>query len=157
MKDNQYPGYAALAIALISIVPILAGGCGGSSSHSTPVDQSQTLSNLGELGLAVNQYTIDYDEHMPIATNSTQFKAELMPYTRDSSVFVDSNTNLPLVWNASLAGKVITSYPDYSVVVMVYDQDPPVDNSIPLVLLSGKPETVTDAEFAQLKTTSGIQ
>jgi len=142
------------AVVLGSVSTVVTG-CGG-SSHSNTVDQTQTLSNLKAVGLALAQYTEDYDEQLPSGTTSAAIDSQLLSYNHDSSIFIDPNNKVPFAWNASLSGKSPDIFPDVSLIMTFYDEQPPVQDSIPVLLLNGQAHTETSAQFAQLKSTSGI-
>ena len=156
MTNQKLWGRCFAATVLILPCAFSSAGCGGSSSHSEPVDQTQTTNNLKSLTLALDQYTEDYDDQMPNVTTPAGIKTALMPYTHNSTVFVDPINNVPFGWNASLSGKVPATYPDGSLIITFYDAQPPVANSIPVSLLNSQTQLVTSAQFTQLKSTSGI-
>ncbi len=139
-------------------LPAVLGGCGGSSSSgsSASVNQTGTLDNLHTLGVALIEYEQDSDELLPVAQDTQALIPKLMPYTHDSSVFVDPNTNMQLSWNASLSGTSIILYPDFSKIVAFYDASPPVVEARPVGLLDAQAELVTDAQWQQLKSASHI-
>ncbi|MGI4789021.1 MAG: hypothetical protein ACRYFS_09245 [Janthinobacterium lividum] len=84
--------------------------------HVTPVPAilavspgSQDASNLKQIGLATFQYAVDYNETLPETTNYTQFEDILLPYIRNSSLFVSPGTGLPYVLNPAIGGMSLAS------------------------------------------------
>jgi hypothetical protein len=102
------------------------------------------------------QYIQDWDEKLPPAQTTAALEPLLMPYTHDSNVFVNPNTDVPFQYNASLAGTTLSLYSDYSTIVTFYVLNPPVAGARPIVLLNATAKLVNEAQWQQLEATSGI-
>lgn len=88
------------------------------------------------LGLAVQQYTQDYDEILPPMHTPDEFQTALFPYTRSHNVFYAPNGK-PFLPNASLSGVSLASIADPSSTVLLMDQPPYVSGAPTLAYLDG--------------------
>ena len=141
-------------------------GCGGGSSSTTPaVDQTQTLSNLRSLNVALFKYAGAHDEILPVAQNITELKPFLLPYLTDPGVLEDPVTHTAYTWNSSFSGKSVASlgdinsveFPgDIARVVAFYTANPVDINARPIVGINGKAKLVTNAEWKLIKAVSQI-
>ena len=100
-------------------------------------------------------YAQDYEGLLPIAPNYEALKPLVFPYHKDSSDYVDPNTNLPFAWNNYFSGKS-TNTEDLTGIATFYVAIPIIPNARPVAVFNGTEKLVTDAEWAQLKATSHI-
>ena len=157
---------------------LLISGCGGSGSSSStssmapttrashpvvtvtapipPITQTQTLSNLKQVGLALLEYVQDWDERYPLAQTTTALEPALYPYARTNSIYTDPNTGGLFQYNATLAGTVTSTYNMPSTYVTFYDLNPPLSDAQPVAFLDGHVALVTEAQWTQYKLSSNI-
>jgi prepilin-type processing-associated H-X9-DG protein len=96
--------------------------------------------NMRRLGLALLQYAQDYDEMLPPATNISQFKSELMPYTRDASVFRCPDSSAYYVLNTSISGQSLGAFSVPSSVEVAHDPNFNADGTFNTLYLDGHVE-----------------
>ena len=77
----------------------------GHVTPAPPMTSGQSdASNLKQLGLATIQYTQDNDEFFPTTTDYSTFESELLPYTKNSQIFVSPGSQLPYILNPAISG-----------------------------------------------------
>lgn len=146
----------------LSALPFFISGCGGGNSACptsvTPADQTMALSRLARLSQAVGLYVQDYDQVFPIAKNQSSMQLLLFPYTKDSTAFVNPNTNIPFEFNYSISGMSLAAVNISDSYQFIYVYDPkPADSAMRGVGLADfKSKLVTEAQWQQLKATSKI-
>ena len=74
------------------------------------VAASSSDSNLKQLGLAMIQYTQDYDEMMPPMKDAATAKKALYPYVKSDDVFLSPKTHQPYLPNTSLSHRSLASF-----------------------------------------------
>jgi hypothetical protein len=80
-----------LALGLATVVE--AGG-----------DDQQTMNHLKYIGLAIAQWSQDYNDNLPDMKSLKNFKQALLTLVPDDKVFTDARTGEALVLNAAMAG-----------------------------------------------------
>ncbi len=96
--------------------------------------------NLEKLTLGVLMYAQDYDEKLPRMTNPITFHDLVMPYIRDTKVFICPATFLLYTDNSRLSEKQLSSFPDTSVIKVAWDTRPHRDHLLTVGFLDGHVE-----------------
>lgn len=89
---------------------------------------NDVVSRAKQLGLAVTEYTQDYDEHYPPMQTQQAFQQALKPYTGGAPDF-NTPTGSPFVPNPALSGVSLASLTAPSTTVLFQDVPPYVDGS----------------------------
>lgn len=117
--------------------------------------QTDSLSNLKNLALAVNMYMADWDA-LPPMNSADEAKAVLNEYVKDESVFYDPNTGQPYVPNAALSGKPASGITDASAVVVFYEASLADDGTRGAAFVDGHAARLTQERWEAAKQASGI-
>lgn len=94
-------------------------------------------SNLKQIGLATIQYVQDYDEYYPTTTDYSTFESELLPYTKNSQIFVSPGSQLPYILNPAISGVSLASIDDPAATEEARDAQPNPDGTINYLELDG--------------------
>ena len=113
-------------------------------------------SNLKQLGLAMIQYTQDYDEMMPPMKDAATTKKALYPYVKNDDVFLSPKTHQPYLPNTSLSHRTLASFNSPAEMVIYYEAAPAPDNTRALLFLDGHVKRVPEAEWPSLKAASHV-
>ncbi len=103
-----------------------------------PANQdSACLSDESQLGLALIQYTQDYDGTLPPMHTPAELQSALMPYTRDSRTFRCPSTQQPYAPNGALSGHNVNDYASPSTTEVLRDAVPHSDGKVTTLYLDG--------------------
>ncbi len=98
----------------------------------TTTVQQRSRSNARALSLGVDQYTQDNDEHYPPMQTQAEFQAAILPFVRNSRLFMDPENGKPFVPNPALSQVSVASVQNpYQTVVL--ESDMPYQNGGPTI------------------------
>jgi len=125
---------------------------------------AMSMSNLKQVSLGVVQYVQDYDEKLPImrgakseaelqnfsrrsSTASTQltWQEAIMPYVKNTDVFVHPLTRRPYLANPNLSKRDLSSFEQPSSVVLLYEDSIDLEGKRAVAFLDGHVERVASA------------
>lgn len=122
-----------------------------------PESTSQTsLSNLKQIGLAMNMYIQDYDEKLPPMKSAAIAKKVLFPYIKSEAVFQQPQTHQPYLPNTSLSGRSLASFDSPATMVVYYEAGPAPDETRGVVFLDGHAKRIRESEWPALKAASHV-
>ena len=121
------------------------------------IDDEMHTNHLQQLGLALQQYVMDYDETLPPLENAAVAQRALTPYVKNQSIFAPFGAQVPYQPNRQLSRKKEFQLAPYaSWMVIFYEATPHADGKRAVLFLNGRTRRVTDAEWQRLKTASKI-
>ena len=112
--------------------------------------------NLKQLALAVMMYSVDYDV-MPALDDPETAKAGLIEYVADESAFTDPETGEPYGVNSSISGMSFSEIEDVAKMVVFYQVEPGPDGKRGVAFADGHVQRVSEAEWEELRESSGIE
>ena len=118
--------------------------------------ETQSLSNLKQIGLGLLQYTQDWDEHYPPMQSTEIAKNALQPYIKSDTVFQNPTTRKPYRPNTSLSHQPLASIQDPSTLMAYYDDGPNADGERGVLFADGHAKMVTEEEWRRLKAASHL-
>ncbi len=130
-------------------------GCGCNTVISKVINQSESLTSLKNLNIALSLYANDYDEIFPNAPTKQIVKTLIFPYVKSEDTFIDQNTNIPFEWNSFLSGKSLNSM-DFAPFATFYVGNPSIPDSRPVVSFNRVAKLYTEADWTKLKAISHI-
>jgi len=116
--------------------------------------QSQSLSNLKQIGLAMAQYMQDNDEKLPPMKSAAVAKKALFPFIKSDAVFQQPQTHEPYLPNTSLSGRPLASFQNPATMVVYYEAGP--DGTRGVVFLDGHAKRIHESEWPALKAASHV-
>ena len=116
----------------------------------------ESVGNLRELGVALQQYLKDHDNTLPPLRDPVKMKRALEPYTRNTIVFADPKTHDPYRANALLSEQLMEDFQTPGDMVAFYEARPAADGTRAVLLLDGNARRVKDAEWTKLKQKSKL-
>ncbi len=163
MTDLTRPSriFLFLSLTLFAFVGVNRWGWGQDSPRLAAI-QASSKSNLKILGLAVMQYTQDYDEKLPPLKSPTKAEEVLYPYARTRSIFRHPTTKERYVWNITLSGENIGQYvgdimadetqSKAAQIPLVFEMRPAPNGKRNVAFLDGHVTELTEAQWRQAKT-----
>jgi len=118
--------------------------------------QTDSLSNLKNLALAVVMYATDYSDTLPDLTEAEAAKKVLNEYVKDESVFYYPDTGQPYVPNAALSGKPTADIADPARAVVFYEANPADDGTRGAAFVDGHAARLDQGRWEEVKKESGI-
>lgn len=103
-KRRRLGMWLLTGVGVALLAAVVRAQCIGLSANAANVQ------NLRQLSRAVQLYAQDYDETLPPAENAAVFRAAVLPYSRDPSVFVSPATGLPYAINPVLSRRRLASF-----------------------------------------------
>lgn len=121
-----------------------------------PDPQVATVSDMKQLGLALDQYIQDYDEKLPPMKTAAIAKKVLYPYAKTDSVFEQPQTHTLFQPNTSLSGRSLASFDTPASMVIYYEDAPEADGLRAVLFLDGHVRRLADADWQRVKTASHV-
>lgn len=103
--------------------------------YPTAIAESQR--RVSGLGIALLQYSQDYNERLPPITTTAALKPLLLPYTRTSRTFEPPRGGTPFQLNGAVGGTNLFDYPSPSEVIWIRDPNGYGDGLITAGFLDG--------------------
>lgn len=114
--------------------------------------ETSTLSNLKQIGLAAIMYSIDYDDVLPYVQGTDQFRQVTSPYYKDDSIWKSANPNGGgFRFAMNLAGVSVESVERPSEAPLAYEANPWPDGKRCVVFVDGHAKRMTREEWAQVE------
>lgn len=114
----------------------------------------ESLSNLKNLGLAVQMFLADNDGVMPDMTDPV---AVLDDYVGSDEVFVHPETGQPYGVNRSLSERRLVEVEDPCGTAVFYEDEPADDGTRGVAFLDGHAARVTEAQWEEIKGKSSVE
>jgi prepilin-type processing-associated H-X9-DG protein len=141
-----------------------------SAKASLPDPIRESVRNLRSIGLAMLQYTQDYDEMLPpmksapspqvmmshLSLDSGYVQRSLWDYCKSYKIFIHPQTHQLYKPNLKLSGTNETSYQDHQSVVTFYEPVPASDGLRAVLFLDGHVARLTEAEWAVARSLNSI-
>ncbi len=115
-----------------------------------------STSNLKQIGLALLQYTQDYDEVLPPMKSAAVTKAAIYPYVKSDAVFQEPPTNVAYQPNTSLSHRKLASFQDPASMVVYYEPTLQSDRLRAVLFLDGHVKRLADADWQRVKSASHV-
>ena len=119
--------------------------------------ESTSLSNLKQLGVALIQYTQDYDEVLPTVKSDAEVKKALLPYCKSEALFEHPGTHEPYHYNLILSEHKLAHIEAPAQMVAFYEASPAHDGLRGVAFLDGHCKRLTPDEWAVAKRDSKIR
>ncbi len=161
-------GIAIVAILLTSWIRSAAKQIGSTSrpigvgmlappAGARPVVAATPDARLRFLATAIQMYVSDYDMTLPPISSATQLQPLILPYVKDSRIFIDPASGTLLGVNTSLSLKSMNSIRNPADIVIFYQTQPePGTNKRWVAFLDGHVKQVDQKQWQQLSRTSSI-
>lgn len=124
-------------------------------SSATNVSEP-SIANLKQIGLAMTEYTQDYDEKLPPMQSAAAVQKALFPYVKKADVFQQPQTHEPYLPNTSLSGRSLASFDNPATMVVYYEAGPGPDGMRAVLFLDGHAKLIHESEWPALKAASHI-
>ncbi len=118
---------------------------------------SSSSSNLKQLGIAVMQYSQEYDEIYPPMESMYVLKKAVLPYVKSEELFRQPSNRKFYVPNVALSRKSLSSIKQPSRTAAIYEADFGSDGKRGVGFADGHVKRVTQAEWTKIKKDSGIK
>ena len=115
-----------------------------------------STSNLKQIGLALIQYTQDYDEVLPPMKSAAVTKAAIYPYVKSDAVFQEPPANVPYQPNTSLSHRKLASFQDPASMAVYYEPAPQSDGLRAVLFLDGHVKRLANADWQRVKSASHV-
>ncbi len=115
-----------------------------------------STSNLKQIGLALLQYTQDYDEVLPPLKNAAVAKTAIYLYVKSDATFLEPPANVPYQPNTSLSHRKLASFQDPASMVVYYEAAPQSDGLRAVLFLDGHIKRLADADWQRVKSASHV-
>jgi len=115
-----------------------------------------SVDHLKQIGLALTQYTQDYDEALPPMKTAAQADDALYPYLKNRSLLEHPATHELYQVNTSLSHRNMASFQNLSTMVVYFEARPDADGLRAVLFLDGHVERIEEAKWRQLKAASHI-
>jgi len=138
-----------------ALKPPVANGALGSDATSDDINQA-SVSNLKQIGLALLQYTQDFDEVLPPMKTVAESNEAIYPYLKNKTLLEHPGTHELYQTNTSLSHRRLASFDSPATMVTYYEASPDSDGLRAVLFLDGHVKRVTEAEWQQLKTASHV-
>lgn len=129
------------------------------------------LSNLRQIGMALMQYTQDYDERMPIMNSATKaqiasdffargesrsVQERLYPYIKNKSVLSNPQTGELYKPNGILSGRNLQHIANRQSFVAFYDATPDASGKRAILFLDGHVQRISESAWPRLRAASRV-
>lgn len=121
-----------------------------------PDPKEATVTDLKQIGLALLQYTQDYDEVLPPMKNAAVVKTALYPYVKSQAVFEQPQTHTLYQPNTSLSHRNLASFADPSSMVVYYEAAPEDDGLRAILFLDGHVKRLADTDWQRVRAASHV-
>ena len=116
-----------------------------------------SLSNLKNLGLAVQMFLADNHDVMPDMTDAVAVLEELGEYVKNDDVFFHPETGEPYGVNSSLSRRRLVDFGYPTSIAVFYEESPAEDGTRGVAFLDGHAARVSAGKWRRIKAPSGIQ
>ena len=117
----------------------------------------KSLSNLKQVGLALEMYTQDYDERLPPLPNAAVAKRLLYPYLKNEALFREPRTGRAYEVNRALSGEKWARLAKNAARVAVFYETLPDPNGLRAVaFLDGRARLVSEDNWRETRSFSKI-
>jgi hypothetical protein len=120
------------------------------------VEQTDSLSNLKQLGLALDMYAQDHNETLPNTADQAKIRQILAPYVGDSNNFKQPGTDRYYIYNSFISFHRAKDFKYPSMIIAFYEAAPDTDGKRGVVFLDGHAKRLTQAEWEKYKKASKI-
>lgn len=121
-----------------------------------PPATAESVVNLKQLGLALIQYTQDYDEALPPMKKYAKTQEILLPYIKDVSVFTNPITKEPYQANPVISGVSLAKIENPSETVAFYEGSPAADGTRGVCFLDGHVKRIKETDWPAIKAKNKI-
>ena len=152
---SDLPAFPRNTWLLLGLAVLCFTGCGAVGHGHSKAHLTASLSNLRRIGIGIQMYAQDYEEHFPPMEDSVQLEKLLRPYSKDVPWKFPPYNNVRYASNPSLSRKLQEKLENPAEVVMLYE--PVVRRGFRLVAYAdGHVKMIREEHWAELSQKSGI-